>query len=91
MRDRDEPTLMGTNPAAPPKLAALVSRWGQLPSQITVSALEQQPKMEQAIPQLRQEVLSAQSAHIDGVSGASFTSQAYVQSLQSALDQLGRA
>jgi tetratricopeptide (TPR) repeat protein len=43
---------MGTNPAAPPKLAALVSRWGQLPSQITVSTLEQQPKMEQAIPQL---------------------------------------
>jgi len=46
---------------------------------------------DQAIPQLRQEVLSAQSAHIDGVSGATFTSQAYVQSLQSALDQLGGA
>jgi uncharacterized protein with FMN-binding domain len=46
---------------------------------------------DQAIPQLRQEVLSAQSAHIDGVSGATFTSEAYVQSLQSALDQLGRA
>ena len=46
---------------------------------------------DQAIPQLRQEALSAQSAHIDGVSGATFTSQAYIQSLQSALDQLGRA
>jgi uncharacterized protein with FMN-binding domain len=46
---------------------------------------------DQAIPQLRQEVLSVQSAHIDGISGATFTSQAYVQSLQSALDQLGRA
>jgi uncharacterized protein with FMN-binding domain len=46
---------------------------------------------DQAIPQLRQEVLSAQSAHIDGVSGATYTSQAYIQSLQSALDQLGRA
>jgi uncharacterized protein with FMN-binding domain len=46
---------------------------------------------DQAIPQLRQEVLSAQSANIDGVSGATFTSQAYIQSLQSALDQLGRA
>ena len=45
---------------------------------------------DQAIPQLRQEVLSAQSAKIDGVSGATYTSQAYVQSLQSALDQLGR-
>jgi uncharacterized protein with FMN-binding domain len=46
---------------------------------------------DQAVPQLRQEVLSAQSANIDGVSGATFTSEAYVQSLQSALDQLGRA
>jgi uncharacterized protein with FMN-binding domain len=45
---------------------------------------------DQAIPQLRQEVLSAQSGKIDGVSGATYTSQAYVQSLQSALDQLGR-
>lgn len=41
-----------------------------------------------AIPQLRQEVLSAQSAHVDGVSGASYTSQAYAQSVQSALDKL---
>ena len=43
---------------------------------------------DQAIPQLQQEVLSAQSANIDGVSGATFTSQAYAQSVQSALDQL---
>lgn len=41
-----------------------------------------------AVPQLRQEVLAAQSAQIDGVSGASYTSQAYQQSLQSALDKL---
>ncbi len=41
-----------------------------------------------AVPQLRQEALSAQSAHIDGVSGASYTSQAYAESLQSALDKL---
>ena len=32
---------------------------------------------DQAIPQLRQQVLAAQSASIDGVSGATFTSQAY--------------
>jgi uncharacterized protein with FMN-binding domain len=44
-----------------------------------------------AIPQLRQEVLDAQSANIDGVSGATFTSQAYAASVQSALDQLGSA
>lgn len=40
-----------------------------------------------AVPQLNQEVLSAQSAQIDGVSGASYTSQTYTQSLQSAIDQ----
>ncbi len=44
---------------------------------------------QQAIPQLEQEAVSAQSAKIDGVSGASYTSQAYEQSLQSALDKLG--
>jgi uncharacterized protein with FMN-binding domain len=40
-----------------------------------------------AIPQLTQETLTAQSARIDAVSGASYTSQGYIQSLQSALDQ----
>jgi uncharacterized protein with FMN-binding domain len=44
---------------------------------------------DQAIPLLRQQVLAAQNANIDGVSGATFTSQAYAQSVQSALDQLG--
>jgi uncharacterized protein with FMN-binding domain len=43
---------------------------------------------DQAIPSLRQQVLAAQSANIAGVSGATFTSQAYAQSVQSALDQL---
>jgi uncharacterized protein with FMN-binding domain len=43
---------------------------------------------EYAVPRLRREVISAQSAHIDGVSGASYTSQAYEQSVQSALDKL---
>jgi uncharacterized protein with FMN-binding domain len=42
-----------------------------------------------AIPQLKQEAISAGSAQIDGVSGASYTSKAYEQSLQSALDKLG--
>ena len=44
-----------------------------------------------AVPQLRLQALAAQSAQIDGVSGASYTSQAYRQSLQSALDQLAAA
>jgi uncharacterized protein with FMN-binding domain len=43
-----------------------------------------------AAPILRREALAAQSAKIDTVSGASYTSQGYQQSLQSALD-LARA
>ena len=39
-----------------------------------------------ALPQLRQEVLSAQSAQIAGVSGATVTSDGYRESLQAALD-----
>jgi uncharacterized protein with FMN-binding domain len=39
-----------------------------------------------AIPQLVAEVLSAQSATIDAVSGATYTSQGFQTSLQSALD-----
>lgn len=42
-----------------------------------------------ALPQLNQEVLTAQSAHIQAVSGASYTSEGYVQSLQQAIDQAG--
>ena len=39
-----------------------------------------------AFPELICETLTAQSAKIDTVSGASYTSQGYIQSLQSALD-----
>ncbi|WP_033282202.1 FMN-binding protein [Streptomyces sp. NRRL F-525] len=42
-----------------------------------------------ALPELRREVLSAQSASIDTVSGATYTSDGYRQSLQSALDSAG--
>ncbi|MFF4313556.1 FMN-binding protein [Streptomyces sp. NPDC001507] len=42
-----------------------------------------------ALPQLRTEALAAQSASIDTVSGATYTSQGYQQSLQSALDSAG--
>jgi len=38
-------------------------------------------------PWLHDEVLKAQSAQIDVVSGATYTSEAYAQSVQSALDQ----
>ena len=42
-----------------------------------------------ALPVLVQETISAQSADIDMVSGATVTSEGYVESLQSALDQAG--
>lgn len=43
----------------------------------------------QAGPLLRSEALQAQSARIDIVSGATYTSEGYAQSLQAALDQAG--
>ncbi|MBR7825044.1 FMN-binding protein [Actinospica sp. MGRD01-02] len=42
-----------------------------------------------ALPQLNQEAMTAQSAQIDAISGATYTSEGYIQSLQSALDQAG--
>jgi uncharacterized protein with FMN-binding domain len=39
-----------------------------------------------ALPQLRSETLTAQSAHIDTVGGATYTSHEYQQSVQGALD-----
>ena len=42
-----------------------------------------------AEPYLRQSALTKQSAAIDAVSGATFTSASYEASLQSALDKLG--
>lgn len=42
-----------------------------------------------AVPTLRDEVLSEQTAAVDTVSGATYTSDQYEASLQSALDQAG--
>jgi len=42
-----------------------------------------------AVPRLRQQTIAAQSANIQGVSGASFTSYAWYQSLASAIAQAG--
>ncbi|MFD5735552.1 FMN-binding protein [Streptomyces sioyaensis] len=42
-----------------------------------------------ALPRLTQEALNVHSAHVDAVSGASYTSAGYVRSLQSALDEAG--
>jgi len=60
---------------------------------VTVASLQtpdptSQSIAQQAIPYLKSEVLSAQSAHINAVSGATYTSSGYAYSLQSALDHL---
>jgi uncharacterized protein with FMN-binding domain len=55
----------------------------QLPSDRAQSAYISQV----AGPMLRQEVIQAQSARIDIISGATYTSESYAQSAQSALQQ----
>ena len=77
------------------------TRWGPVQVQVQIAAhrivdvrVLQQPNGNRtdaminsyALPQLRQQVLQAQSANVDGVSGATVTSDGYRQSLQSALD-----
>ncbi len=84
--------------------AVAQTRWGPVQVRITVGAgkitnvdVVQYPSgngrdqeiNSYALPVLVQETMSAQTANIDMVSGATVTSDGYVQSLQSALDQAG--
>ncbi|MFJ4696073.1 FMN-binding protein [Streptomyces sp. NPDC088766] len=63
---------------------------GRLTDVTAVAYPQENPRDQQingyAVPQLTREALSAQSADIDTVSGATYTSEGYRQSLQSALD-----
>lgn len=80
------------------------TRWGPVQVQITVTdgtvtavAAVDYPQGNQrdveinqsAIPQLNREATAAGSTRIDMVSGATYTSQGYLRSLQSALDKAG--
>jgi uncharacterized protein with FMN-binding domain len=80
------------------------TRWGPVQVEITVADAtitdvavvdypsgngKDQQINARALPVLVQETLDAQSADIDMVSGATVTSDGYVESLQSALDQAG--
>lgn len=58
-----------------------------VPSLQTAEPTSQQIS-EQAIPMLTSEILAAQSLNVNAVSGATYTSDAYAQSLQAALDKL---
>jgi uncharacterized protein with FMN-binding domain len=57
--------------------------------QLTAFDQRSQDINSQAGPMLLQETLTAQSSQIDNISGATYTSDGYLQSLQSALDQAG--
>lgn len=80
------------------------TRWGPVQVKITVQdgkltkvTVLQQPNgnrrdqeiNDQALPILIDETVSAQSAKIDMVSGATVTSEGYLQSLQAAIDEAG--
>ncbi|WP_248291989.1 FMN-binding protein [Actinomycetospora sp. TBRC 11914] len=86
--------------------AAADTRWGPVQVKVTLASgkitavdVVQEPDSNnrdqeinaEAVPQLVSETLQAQNAQIDMVSGATYTSEGYVQSLQSALDQAGVA
>lgn len=81
---------------------AVMTRYGAVQVQITVSGgkitaadVLQVPNQDrrdqmingQAVPILDQEAVAAQSSRIDSVSGATYTSDGYIQSLQSAIDK----
>src|ERR1700730_11049479 len=61
------------------------SRYIDLGGQYNYHTDRSQFIMAQALPLLRQEFLSTQSANVQMISGATLTSQAFEQSLQSAL------
>ncbi len=67
---------------------------GRLTDVTAITYPQENPRDEQinsyAIPQLTREALTAQSADIDTASGATYTSEGYRQSLQSALDSASR-
>jgi uncharacterized protein with FMN-binding domain len=75
------------------KLGVKVTVSGSRILNVTVPVLQtldptSQQISEQAIPMLKSQVLAADGAQINGVSGATFTSQAYVNSVQAALDKV---
>lgn len=83
--------------------AVISTRFGDVQVEVTISGgaisdvtalqLPDRDRRSQSIasaaaPILREEALTAQSASIDLLSGATYTSEAYAESLQSALDQV---
>jgi uncharacterized protein with FMN-binding domain len=76
-----------------PAQVQVVIAGGQISDVIVLQRQQNDQKFNQissrAVPLLRQQVLTAQSANVAGVSGATYTSGSYLQSVQSALDAAG--
>jgi uncharacterized protein with FMN-binding domain len=76
-----------------PAQVQVVIAGGQISDVIVLQRQQNDQKSNQissrAVPTLRQQVLTAQSANVAGVSGATYTSASYLQSVQSALDAAG--
>ena len=60
---------------------------GDVQAETTIRESRSQEYIDRAVPVLREAVIAANSAKVNTVSGATFTSEAYLTSLQSALDQ----
>ena len=75
-----------------PVQATLTVRNGKI-TWVKITAPQDNPTSayinQQVVPMLRSETLKAQSSNINGISGATVTSDAYYQSLQSALTNAG--
>jgi len=91
-------TRSATGPVVPynfGQLSVTVTVSGTKLTNVTIASLDDggnprsQSIDQQSIPILEQQALQAQSANIQGVSGASYTSSGFQQSLQAALSQLG--
>jgi uncharacterized protein with FMN-binding domain len=67
------------------KKKRVIRKYTQMGGRYSYHTSRSQFIMSQSLPQLRQEFLQAQSAKVDMISGATYTSQAFLQSLQSAL------
>jgi uncharacterized protein with FMN-binding domain len=96
------PTGSGTSSSGTYTGSSVDTRWGPVQVQITVENgritaaqavvyPQENPRDQEinayAVPQLNSEAVQANSGSIDAVSGATVTSDGYIQSLQSAIDQ----
>ena len=104
VRSPTDPGTGGTSDSRTVTGPSVDTRWGPVQVQVTISGgrvtaitvpvypdgnRKDQEINARALPILVGEALAAQGADVDMVSGATVTSEGYVESLQGALDQAG--